>query len=338
MGSIGPRRDTVLRRTLVIAVALAALASITGAEAGVRVIEKHANLDIATRVAARLRAAGIQVWMTRTDDRTLRTDQRVGPANRRRVDAFVSIHNNASRTSSLSGSEIYRSVRRDGSQRLGHAIWRAFAAEFGSARRNVLRTRRGCCGDYYYQLRRTRMASVLVEGAYVTNPREGRLLGSRPAFRRRIAAAIAEGVLRWQRSLAGGSPPDLDPGTTAPAPLPPPVDLHAEARGANRIALRWLMSPGVEYYRVYRDEQLVAVRRGVDGDPVDGIDAEHWFVDRWAGPATTYRYRVAPVTRLDDGIWGEGLPASVEATTPPISVMIDAGHGGRDPGAVARYP
>lgn len=338
MGTIGSRRDGVLRRALVVAAALAALTGVTGAEAGVRVIEKHANLDIATRVAARLRAEGLAVWMTRTDDRTLRPDQRVGPANRRRVDAFISIHNNASRTSSLSGSEIYRSIRRDGSGRLGRAIWRSFGHEFGSARRNVLRTRRGCCGDYYYQLRRTHMASVLVEGAYVTNPREGRLLGSRPAFRRRIAAAIADGILDWQRGLTGGAPPNLSPGTTAPTPLPPPVALRAEVRGANRIALRWLMSPGVEYYRVYRDEQLVAVRRGVDGDPVDGIAAEHWFVDRWAAPAKTYSYRVAPVIRLDDGIWGEGLPASVEATTPPISVMIDAGHGGRDPGAVARYP
>lgn len=331
------RSRALARRTIAFAVAVAAIASVTQSEAAIRVTEKAANLDISLRVARDLRDAGLRVFMTRTSDRSLRRSDRTGPANRRGVDAFISVHNNANRSRRVSGSEIYRSIRNDGSGVLGREIHRAFAEEFGPRRRNVLLKRRGDHGDYYYQLRHTRMTAVLVEGAYVSNPSEGRALGASSSYRARIASSIAAGVLAWQARLTGATPPDLDPGVAVPAPLPPPLDARAAPTSSRSVDLSWVTSPLAQYYRVYRDGRLIGMLRAPRGDPTEASGPAMRFVDRWAGPAKTYTYLVRPVVRLADGAWGEGTPAALRVTTPAIAVMLDPGHGGRDPGAVARW-
>ena len=323
---------------LTVAAALAALSAMTGAEAGVRVRESDANLDIARRVASTLREAGVTVSLTRTADRTRRPSSRTAPANRRRVDAFVSIHNNANRSRRVSGTEIYRSIRDDGSKGLGTLIWRGFRDEFGRERRNLVRTRRGCCGDYFYQLRNTRMASVLVEAAYVSNPAEGRALGSSPAYRQRLADAISRGILVWQSRLAGTAP-NLDPGLTVPAPLPPPLDLSARAARGHRVVLRWRAGALAEGYRIYRDGRLIGVRRAPTTALDDVGGSVMRFIDRWATPGSSFSYMVVPITEPvgDVAVTGEGAPAIATVETPAIRVMLDPGHGGRDPGAVRRW-
>lgn len=334
MAELVTPRGRTPRRALAVAAVLAVVAGVAPAEAGVRVLEKRANLDISLRVASGLRAAGIKVILTRTTDRTMRREQRYGPANRLHVDAFVSIHNNASRNPRVAGSEIYRSIRKDGSYQLGRAIWRGFRAEFGSRRRNVLRTRRGDHGDYYYQLRKTTMPAVLVEGAYVSNPAEGRRLGASPAYRARIADAIVDGILRWQRGLVRARAPRPDPGTVVPAPLPPPVNLRARALGGTRVLLGWDPSPLVQAYRIYRNGRLIAVRAPTAGLPTP---PRRYFTDIWGAPGQTYTYEVRAVQALPGGVYGESVEATVTAKTKPITIAIDPGHGGRDPGAVARY-
>jgi len=79
-----------------------------GAE-GVRGIEeKDVTLAIASLVAKRLAAdPGVEVAMTRTDDRYLSLEERTGFANAQGADLFVSIHGNASTNSDLNGVEVY---------------------------------------------------------------------------------------------------------------------------------------------------------------------------------------------------------------------------------------
>jgi N-acetylmuramoyl-L-alanine amidase len=327
-GSTSLRARTA-RRVLIAAVAVAVGAGILPADARTRVLEKEANLAIAMRVASQLRAAGLRVTLTRSTDRTLQRVQRYGLPNRTHADAFVSIHNNASRYRQVAGSEIYRSIRQDGSGRLGRAIWQGFEVEFGARRRNALLSRRGDHGDYYYQLRKTTMPAVLVEGAYVSNPTEGPRLATR-AYRARIADAIVAGVLRWQRSLTRARPPNLDPGTVVPAPLPPVLNLRARALGGTRVLLGWDQDPLVSAYRVYRNGRLIAVQKGTP-------TGRRFFTDTWGAPGQTYRYDVRAVLALPQSLYGESPPSTVTATTRAISIVIDPGHGGRDPGAVATY-
>src|SRR5438093_7922243 len=88
-------------------VLLGALLAPSTARAGGLLYEKNPNLDIARRVQALLRTAGVPVIMTRTSDRTVSLGSRTRLANARRVDAFVSIHNNASPSRAANWSEVY---------------------------------------------------------------------------------------------------------------------------------------------------------------------------------------------------------------------------------------
>ncbi len=69
--------------------------------------EKLLTLAIATQVGDRLRARGIAVQLTRTDDRTMTLRQRVAIANRLPADLFISIHANASPARTQRGFETF---------------------------------------------------------------------------------------------------------------------------------------------------------------------------------------------------------------------------------------
>jgi N-acetylmuramoyl-L-alanine amidase len=69
--------------------------------------EKDVVLAIAKLLAERLRADGIDVAMTRTDDRFLALEERTGFANAQGADLFISVHANASTNPALRGVEIY---------------------------------------------------------------------------------------------------------------------------------------------------------------------------------------------------------------------------------------
>ncbi len=70
--------------------------------------EKNAAFDIAKRLADKLeRRLGIEVIMTRTDDRYVSLEERKDIANRQNADVFVSIHANASKNRRLHGIETY---------------------------------------------------------------------------------------------------------------------------------------------------------------------------------------------------------------------------------------
>jgi N-acetylmuramoyl-L-alanine amidase len=71
------------------------------------VLEKDLVLDVTRRLAARLRAQGLHVVMTRVDDRTVPLETRTSLANDARGDLFMSIHANSHRTAKPRGIETY---------------------------------------------------------------------------------------------------------------------------------------------------------------------------------------------------------------------------------------
>jgi N-acetylmuramoyl-L-alanine amidase len=78
-----------------------------GARGLAGVLEKELVLDVAARVAGRLREAGLQVVMTREGDETVPLQERTAIANRARADLFVSIHANSAPASAARGVETY---------------------------------------------------------------------------------------------------------------------------------------------------------------------------------------------------------------------------------------
>lgn len=69
--------------------------------------EKELVLDIAKRVAKRLRGQSMQVVMTRSDDTFVPLDERTMIANEIRGDLFLSIHANATPAKHVHGIETY---------------------------------------------------------------------------------------------------------------------------------------------------------------------------------------------------------------------------------------
>jgi N-acetylmuramoyl-L-alanine amidase len=78
-----------------------------GAKGFSGVFEKDVALAVARNIAARLRARGLTVVMTRDADVRVPLEQRTAIANDAHGDLFVSIHANASADASIHGSETY---------------------------------------------------------------------------------------------------------------------------------------------------------------------------------------------------------------------------------------
>jgi N-acetylmuramoyl-L-alanine amidase len=69
--------------------------------------EKDVVLNVSKLLAARLRGDGVEVFLTRRDDRFLSLEERTAIANAQGADLFLSVHANASSNTALRGVEIY---------------------------------------------------------------------------------------------------------------------------------------------------------------------------------------------------------------------------------------
>ncbi len=321
------RRVATLLLLFALSAGVPTVAPVGPADAGSRLYEKHANLDIAKRVAALLARAGVPVIMTRSTDRTTSLSSRTALANARRVDAFISLHNNSARSAAANWSEVYYQLRGGGSRVLGDAIRRAHAARLGQT--SYLKTRRGDHGDYYFQLRTTRMPAVIVESAFVSNRSQARLLATSASYRQKIAQAVVDGIMVFQRTLRRPNiAPSFANGPRAEVPaLPRPEQVRAGAINARTVRLSWRV-PDIPVGDVFVYRNGVALGRAPT--------ANGFFEDVWAAPGQTYRYELRLGVRDPGPVTLESSPSVATVRTPPIVVCIDAGHGGSDPGASAR--
>lgn len=161
--------------------------------------EKDVNLDVAQRLAAWLAARGFGTLMTRTADLaggdrpyTSEGDDlraRVDIANAAGAGLFVSIHQNSA-SSPASGTETY--VFRQASE-ASRALALAIHQEIVV---RLMLPDRGVREAGFYVLRNTAMPSVLVEGAFLSNPADALLL-AQPDIRQRLAEGIGAGIARY---------------------------------------------------------------------------------------------------------------------------------------------
>lgn len=78
-----------------------------GARGARGLLEKELVLDVAQRLATRLRDEGLRVLETRTQDVFVPLEARTSLANDSRADLFVSVHANSSRSAKPRGMETY---------------------------------------------------------------------------------------------------------------------------------------------------------------------------------------------------------------------------------------
>lgn len=147
-------------------------------------------LDVAYRLQARLRAAGLRTVMTRRDDTFVSLPGRVAIANSYRNAIFISVHFNATPRPEAEGFETYYYS--------AHSAWLAKAC-YSAIIRAWAGTARGVRTRPFYVIRKTGIPAVLVEPGFLTNPREASLV-SQPGVRQRIANLLAAAIIskRWE--------------------------------------------------------------------------------------------------------------------------------------------
>lgn len=149
--------------------------------------EKGINLEVATRVAGLLQQRGVNVVMTRSDDRYPELEERADIANRRNADLFVSIHCDSNPDRSRQGFTVY--VARAGSPE-AHRV----AGEINQAMAATGAESHGIREADYKVLVNTSGPAVLIEIGYLSNTQDCARLRD-GAYQNRLAQAIATGIL-----------------------------------------------------------------------------------------------------------------------------------------------
>jgi N-acetylmuramoyl-L-alanine amidase len=201
--------------------------------------EKDVALAIARRVAARLRAIGAKVILTRTGDIAVPLANRAAVANALRADLFVSVHLNSMPSAEArrhsTGVETYflsadatdasatAVAARENADRLAGepeldpadpvaAILQDLEnqdALAGSSRlayavheklvAGLGAEDRGVKQAPFYVLAGARMPAVLLEVGFISHEAEAARLRA-PEYQERIAAAVADGVVAWRNA------------------------------------------------------------------------------------------------------------------------------------------
>jgi N-acetylmuramoyl-L-alanine amidase len=203
----------------------------TGAVGPNGVVEKDVTLDIAHRAARALVGQGIEVLLTRDDDRYVPLEERAARANAFSADLFVSIHCNASESRARRGVETYvldatrdeiaaRVAAREnemtpgasaelaamlGGMRLADQSRRStqFARLLQRSATTAIRMKYGDAVEGgvhfagFYVLVGARMPSALFEVSYVSNPVEEERLGAGD-YRQLLADALVNAVRAYR--------------------------------------------------------------------------------------------------------------------------------------------
>jgi N-acetylmuramoyl-L-alanine amidase len=147
--------------------------------------EKNATLDVATRLAAKLRESQFRVVLTRSSDVFVELDDRAAISNRQKNAIFVSVHFNDSGRRGIRGFETY--YHSPVARPLAYRIQQHLMTLPGAVNRGVKTAN-------FRVLRKAAYPAVLVECGFLSNRSEG--AAARSASRRDdLADKIAEAIV-----------------------------------------------------------------------------------------------------------------------------------------------
>ncbi|MEW4059246.1 N-acetylmuramoyl-L-alanine amidase [Bacillus siamensis] len=157
------------------------------------ILEKDVNLDIAKRLNTKLNASGALPVMTRSNDTFYSLQERVNKGATAGADLFISVHGNANDATSANGTETYydETYQAAASKRLAGQIQPRVV--------NALKTRdRGVKTAPFYVIKYSKMPSVLIETAFITNPSDASKL-KQASYKEKAAAAINDGIVSYYK-------------------------------------------------------------------------------------------------------------------------------------------
>ncbi len=198
------------------------------------VLEKNVTLEVSRRLAKKLRAKlGCEVILTREKDVSLSLEERTAIANMKRADIFISIHANAHRNRNVCGVETYfLNLATDNEAIMVAARENATSAKnisdleviLNDLMNNAKINESSALADHvqgamiqklaplykikdngvkqapFYVLLGAEMPCVLVEIAFISNPRECRRLNM-AGYQNEVADAIVEGVKDYIKGI-----------------------------------------------------------------------------------------------------------------------------------------
>jgi N-acetylmuramoyl-L-alanine amidase len=147
--------------------------------------EKSATLDVATRLARKLRESQFRTVMTRSSDVFIPLDERAAISNRQTNAIFVSVHFNDSRRRGIHGFETY--YHSPVARNLAYRIQQQLVTMRGASNRGVKTAN-------FRVLRKALYPAVLVECGFLSNRSEGAAARS-ASYREELADKIAEAIV-----------------------------------------------------------------------------------------------------------------------------------------------
>jgi N-acetylmuramoyl-L-alanine amidase len=199
----------------------------TGAIGKGRTREKDITLAISQKLATELRGRGLEVLLTREDDRYLKLEDRAAFANEARGDLFISIHCNSATNHKLRGVETYTlnlssdrysirlAARENASTEKGISDLQFILADLATKANTGESTRLasqvqknlvshlakdfpgtrdlGTKEALFYVLLGAKMPAILVETAFLSHPDDEKRLGTEE-YQDTLAQSIAQGV------------------------------------------------------------------------------------------------------------------------------------------------
>ena len=155
--------------------------------------EKNVTLPVSKLIRKELVARGIKnVVMTRDEDVILSLSERARFSNQQDKPIFVSIHFNANVDTSVTGIESYVMPNADKSRELGESI--------GVKLKAMGRRYLGVKTYNLKVLRETDHPAIVIEGGFLSNRGENWLVRT-DDYQRKLAAAIAEGIVAYRDSV-----------------------------------------------------------------------------------------------------------------------------------------
>jgi N-acetylmuramoyl-L-alanine amidase len=180
------------------------------------VLEKDLTLDVSRRIDRLLDAEGIATLMTRLGDTYVSLADRAAFANRVSNSIFISIHFNEDNQPVSSGVETYYAAHQITAGSFVASwlpfLWRAVSESPNSESQKlagfiqealVARTRavdRGTKPKEFFVIANVTSPAALIEGGFLTNKEDISKLASEN-YREEIAAAVADGILRYRDAL-----------------------------------------------------------------------------------------------------------------------------------------
>ena len=165
-------------------------------------LEKDINLAIALKLEKNLKEQGINVVMTRTEDKGLYeeddTNKKVRDMKNRlaiieaaRPVITVSIHQNSYPDASVSGVQVFYYKNSEKSKKAAEIMQQQMISTLKPKKERAAKD-----NSSYYLLKKTSVPIIIVECAFMSNPNEAALLTTEE-YQERVAWAVYMGIMQY---------------------------------------------------------------------------------------------------------------------------------------------